>query len=372
MQLSGACSRPCGRTAAPGRRLGAPAAQCRWPGMARAAAAAPGQVESIQGVRPEIQEAIAAALGNCVTQTSLPLPNKRVGKVRDTYELDDKIVIVTTDRQSAFDRLLASIPFKGQVLNQTSAWWFAGTSHIVGNAVLDVPDPNITVMKKCTVFPVEFVVRGYMTGSTDTSLWTHYKAGARSYCGNAFPDGMAKNERLAANVITPTTKSETHDEPIAPADIVARGLMTASDWDAASAAALSLFAHGQATAAARGLLLVDTKYELGKDADGNILLLDEIHTPDSSRYWLADSYEARLAAGEEPQNIDKEFLRLWFRQRCDPYKDEVLPAAPPELVRELSSRYVYLYERITGQAFAPPPAGEPVAERMLRNMAAYL
>ncbi|WIA22008.1 hypothetical protein OEZ85_004362 [Tetradesmus obliquus] len=335
-------------------------------------AAASASVESIQGVRPEIKEAIAAAVNNCVTETNLPLPNKRVGKVRDTYELDDKIVIVTTDRQSAFDRLLASIPFKGQVLNQTAAWWFAHTGHIIGNAVLDVPDPNITVMKKCTVFPVEFVVRGFMTGSTDTSLWTHYSNGAREYCGNSFPDGMAKNARLAANVITPTTKSETHDVPISPAEIVAQGLMSQADWDTASSAALALFAHGQAEAAQRGLLLVDTKYELGKDAEGNILLLDEIHTPDSSRYWLADSYESRHAAGQEAQNIDKEFLRLWFRSRCDPYKDEVLPEAPVELVSELSARYVYLYERITGQDFVPPPLQQPVGERMLANMAKYL
>lgn len=336
------------------------------------AAAQPAQVESIQGIRPDIQQAIAAAVNNCVTETSLPLPNKRVGKVRDTYELDDKIVIITTDRQSAFDRLLASIPFKGQVLNQTAAWWFSNTQHIIPNAVLDVPDPNITVMKKCTVFPVEFVVRGFMTGSTDTSLWTHYKNGAREYCGNKFPDGMRKNERLSANVITPTTKSEEHDEPISPADIVGRGLMSQADWDTASQAALALFAYGQQEAAKRGLLLVDTKYELGKDADGNIVLLDEIHTPDSSRYWLADTYDERHAAGLEPQNIDKEFLRLWFRERCDPYADKVLPEAPRELVEELSRRYVYLYERITGQQFQPPTLDTAVADRMLKNMQKYL
>lgn len=353
-------------------RLATAPSRLQRPTRTAAAAASSPAVESISGIRPEIQAAIAAAVDKCVTATDLPLPNKRVGKVRDTYELDDKIVIVTTDRQSAFDRLLASIPFKGQVLNQTAAWWFAHTTHIIPNAVLAVPDPNITIMKKCAVFPVEFVVRGFMTGSTDTSLWTHYKAGARQYCGNTFPDGMAKNQRLATNVITPTTKSEEHDEPISPADIVSRGLMSQADWDRASSAALALFAHGQAEAAKRGLLLVDTKYELGKDAEGNIMLLDEIHTPDSSRYWLADSYESRLAAGQEPQNIDKEFLRLWFRERCDPYKDEVLPEAPRELVEELSRRYVYLYERITGQPFDPPALEEPVKQRMERNVAPYL
>jgi phosphoribosylaminoimidazole-succinocarboxamide synthase len=326
-------------------------------------------IEAIEGIRPELAAAISGAVDNCLAATDLPLPNRRQGKVRDTYDLGDRVVVVTTDRQSAFDRLLAAVPFKGQVLNQTAAWWFEQTRDMVPNALLSTPDPNVSVMKKCSVFPVEFVVRGYMTGTTDTSLWTHYKAGAREYCGNAFPDGMRKNDRLARNVITPTTKAEDHDEPISPADIVGRGLMSQQDWDAASAAALKLFEFGQREAAKRGLLLVDTKYEFGKDADGNVLLIDEVHTPDSSRYWLADTYAARHAAGEEPQNIDKEFLRLWFRAHCDPYKDEVLPAAPRELVEELSRRYVHLYERITGRAFVPPPAGEPVAERIKRALA---
>lgn len=281
-------------------------------------------------------------------------------------------MIVTTDRQSAFDRLLASVPYKGQVLNQVSAWWMAHTTHITPNALLSTPDPNVSIMKKCTVFPVEFVCRGFMTGSTDTSLWTHYKAGAREYCGNAFPDGLKKNDRLAANVITPTTKAETHDVPIAPADIVAQGLMSQADWDAVSAAALGLFAFGQQEAAKRGLILVDTKYEFGKDAEGNIVLIDEIHTPDSSRYWLADTYEARHAAGQEPQNIDKEFLRLWFRANCDPYADEILPAAPKELVMELSRRYVLLYEMITGERFVPAPLQPPPGERMKANVLAAL
>jgi phosphoribosylaminoimidazole-succinocarboxamide synthase len=295
-----------------------------------------------------------------------------VGKVRDTYDLGDKILVVTTDRQSAFDRQLASIPFKGQVLNQTSAWWFEKTEHIVDNAVLDVPDPNVVIMQKCTVFPVEFVVRGFMTGSTDTSLWTHYKAGARQYCGNFFPDGLVKNQRLLSNIITPTTKSDTHDEPISPTDIIAKGLMTAKDWQVTSTAALKLFEFGQQEAAKRGLLLVDTKYEFGKTADGRILLIDEIHTPDSSRYWLADSYDDHFAKGKEPQNIDKEFLRLWFRACCDPYNDKVLPEAPCELVKELSQRYVYLYEHITGETFLPPDINESINHRICRNVASYI
>ncbi|KAL4448091.1 hypothetical protein ABPG75_005310 [Micractinium tetrahymenae] len=339
----------------------------------RASAAAPaGGIEAVGGVRPEIDAAIAAALDRCITDTDLGMGKKYKGKVRDTYDLGDKLVVVTTDRQSAFDRLLAAIPCKGQVLNQTSAWWMEHTRHIVGNALLSVPDPNACIMKKCTVFPVEFVCRGFLTGSTDTSLWTHYKAGAREYCGNTFLDGMRKNDRLAQNVITPTTKAEDHDVPISPAEIVAQGLMSQEDWDAVSAAALALFAFGQEQAAQRGLLLVDTKYEFGKDEDGNILLIDEIHTPDSSRYWIADTYKQRHAEGQEPQNIDKEFLRLWFRANCDPYSDPVLPEAPAELRSELSRRYVLLYEKITGQRFQPAPLDEEPAARMRRNVAAAL
>lgn len=327
------------------------------------------QVESIQGVRQEVVDAISKAAGNCLTDTDVGVAGKKyIGKVRDTYDLGDKIVIVTTDRQSAFDRLLASVPFKGQVLNQTSAWWMKNTEHIVKNALLSTPDPNVAVMKKCKVFPVEFVCRGFMTGSTDTSLWTHYKAGEREYCGNSFPDGMRKNDRLAANVITPTTKAESHDAPISPSEIVAQGLMSQADWDTVSTAALALFKFGQEQALQRGLLLVDTKYEFGKSDDGEIYLIDEIHTPDSSRYWIAETYEQRHAAGAEPENIDKEFLRLWFRSVCDPYKDEVLPAAPKELVCELSKRYVYLYEKITGEPFQVPLLEEPVNERMKRNL----
>jgi len=281
------------------------------------------------------------------------------------------LVIVTTDRQSAFDRLLTSVPFKGQVLNQTSAWWMENTKHIVPNALIDVPDPNVSVMKKCTVFPVEFVCRGYMTGSTETSLWTHYSEGAREYCGNRFPDGMKKNQRLGENVITPTTKAVDRDVPVSPQEIVEGGLMTQEDWDVASAAALELFSFGQKEAASRGLLLVDTKYEFGKDSEGNIMLIDEIHTPDSSRYWLTEGYEQRLEQGMEPQNIDKEFLRLWFRANCDPYKDATLPEAPDELVRELSRRYVLLYETITGEAFVPPNMEIPVSERIKKTMEEY-
>lgn len=341
--------------------------------MACKAAAPSAPIEAVEGVSSAVEEVIRANLGNCLVDTDLGVGIRRKGKVRDTYDLGDKVLIVTTDRQSAFDRILAAVPFKGQVLNQTSAWWMNETRHIVDNALLGLPDPNVALMKKCEVFPVEFVVRGFMTGSTDTSLWTHYKAGARTYCGHTFPDGLVKNQRLAANVVTPTTKAETHDVPISAAGIVEQGLMSKQDFDQVAEAALALFNFGQAEAAKRGLLLVDTKYEFGKDADGNILLIDEIHTPDSSRYWIQSTYQQRFAAGQEPQNIDKEFLRLWFREHCDPYKDEVLPEAPAELVTELSRRYVYLYENITGQTFVPEvDSSLSPSDRIKRNVLSSL
>ncbi|KAL3155955.1 hypothetical protein ABBQ32_012948 [Trebouxia sp. C0010 RCD-2024] len=234
-------------------------------------------------VSASLESAIQAALSHCLTKTTLPFGQQTVGKVRDTYDCGDTVVIVTTDRQSAFDRVLASVPFKGQVLNQTSAWWMQHTEHITPNALLSIPDPNVAIMKKCKVLPIEFVVRGFMTGSTDTSLWTHYNAGEREYCGNKFPDGMRKNDKLEQQIITPTTKAIAHDVPISAHDILGQGILSQQDWDQASNAALALFKFGQGEAAKRGLLLVDTKYEFGKDADGNILLIDEIHTPDSSR-----------------------------------------------------------------------------------------
>lgn len=212
-------------------------------------------------------------------------------------------------------------------------------------------------------------VRGYMTGTTSTSIWTQYSKGVRDYCGHRLPDGLRKGDRLPTPLVTPTTKAEDHDELISPPEIVSRGLMSQAQWDAVSRMALALFTHGQQQAQARGLLLVDTKYEFGLDpATGECLLIDEIHTPDSSRYWVASTYGERHAAGQEPENIDKEFLRLWFAQRCDPYKDAQLPPAPPELVAELSRRYVLLYETITGEAFKVPHSGEFAQDPMRRDV----
>ncbi len=314
------------------------------------------------------KDRIQAGLNNTLTETSFPGVSKRTGKVRDQYNLGDRVVLITTDRQSAFDRVLASVPLKGQVLNLTSAWWFEQTKYIIPNHVIDVPDPNATLVKKCEVFPIEFVVRGYITGSTGTALWTVYNNGDREYCGNALPEGLMKNQKLNANMLTPTTKEEHHDRPIAPHEIVSEGWMSQKNWDYCSQKALALFSFGQKKAAENGMILVDTKYEMGRDADGTIRLIDEIHTPDSSRYWLAKTYDERMAVGQEPQNIDKEFLRLWFVDNCDPYNDKTLPEAPEELVVELSSRYIYLYETITGGVFPFPDVDKPVHERIIENL----
>ena len=314
------------------------------------------------------KERIKAEIKNTLTETSFPEGVKKTGKVRDQYKLEDKIALITTDRQSAFDRVLASIPFKGQVLNLTSAWWFEKTKRIIPNHVLDIPDPNVTLAKKCTVFPIEFVVRGYITGSTSTSLWTVYNNGDREYCGNTLPEGLKKNQKLDENMLTPTTKEEHHDRPISPKEIVEEGWMTKEDWEYCSKKALELFAFGQETALKNGMILVDTKYEMGKDSNGEIVLIDEIHTPDSSRYWIAESYNDRIKNNQEPQNIDKEFLRLWFVDNCDPYNDETIPEAPLDLVAELSSRYIYLYETITGGVFPFPDTSKPIQSRINENL----
>ncbi|PWA84360.1 purin 7 [Artemisia annua] len=327
--------------------------------------------------RNEVMTAAKNSLSNCLSETNLcaeipSLKSKTRGKVRDIYDGGDYLVLVTTDRQSAFDRVLASIPFKGQVLNDTSLWWFNQTQHIAPNAIIAVPDKNVTIAKKCTVFPVEFVVRGYVTGSTDTSLWTVYKNGVRNYCGNVIPEGMVKNERLPANIITPTTKAADHDVPITPEEIVKQGLMSQADYDEASKKALSLFEYGQRVAAEHGMILVDTKYEFGKAPDGSVLLIDEVHTPDSSRYWLAHSYQSRFQNGLEPENVDKEFLRLWFKDHCNPYEDKVLPDAPEELVTELAWRYIFLFETITKSRFQIPDTKEPIHDRITRNVSKAL
>ena len=306
-------------------------------------------------------------LTNTLQETSISAPNKKVGKVRDAYFLDDRVVMISTDRQSAFDRVLAAIPYKGAVLNSVSAWWFKKTEHLFPNHLISTPDPNVSIVEKCDVFPVEFVVRGYITGTTETSLWTVYNNGDREYCGNSLPEGLQKNDRLDAPMLTPTTKDKVHDRPVSREEIIELGLMSSEDYDVAAKMSLDLFAFGQKTAKENGLILVDTKYEIGRDASGEIKFVDEIHTPDSSRFWIGDSYKERISVGDEPENIDKEFLRLWFAKNCDPYNDDILPNAPDELVTELSARYILLYELITGERFVFPDL-KNINQRITKNI----
>ena len=311
------------------------------------------KIEAID-VKDDYRDIVQANINNCLTKTNIGYPLEYQGKVRDRIDLGKYYALITTDRQSAFDRILASIPFKGQVLNETAAWWFKKTDHIIKSHVIDVPHPNVTIAEKANPFPIEFVVRGYVTGSSNTSLWTHYQSGVRDYCGIALPEGLNKNSKLESPILTPTTKEENHDRPISPKEIIDEGWMSKEHWDEASQKALDLFNFGKKESSKNGLILVDTKYEMGLNQNEEIIVLDEIHTPDSSRYWLQETFHERLASGQEPQNIDKEFLRLWFKENCDPYQDEQLPEAPRDLVVELSIRYIYLYEKITGQKFKFP------------------
>jgi phosphoribosylaminoimidazole-succinocarboxamide synthase len=309
----------------------------------------------------------------CLTDALFPeLPSHQTGKVRESYDLQDgRRVMVATDRQSAFDQVLAAVPFKGQVLTQTARFWFDQTADICPNHVIEYPDPNVIVARRLDMLPVEMVVRDYMTGSTETSIWPMYRKGARTMYGVDFPDGLVKNQKLPGTILTPTTKAAQggHDAPITPAEIVQQGLLSQETWDELARISLALFARGREIAAQHGLILVDTKYEFGVDADGRITVADEIHTPDSSRYWKADSYQARLAAGEEPDSLDKEFLRLWITARCDPYKDPI-PEIPPETIIEFSGKYIDLFEIVTGLKFTPPSLDEPVRARVARSLKA--
>lgn len=306
-------------------------------------------------------------LSRCLTDAHFPnLPGFYQGKVRDSYDLPDgRRIMVATDRQSAFDQVLAAVPYKGQVLNQTARFWFEATKDICPNHVVAEPDPNVAVVRRLNMLPVEMVVRDYMTGSTETSIWPMYQKGARVLYGVAFPDGLVKNQKLPNTVLTPTTKADKgeHDAPITPTEIVAKGLLTQAQWDELARLSLALFARGREIAARNGLILVDTKYEFGVDEAGRITLADEVHTPDSSRYWLIKSYAERLQAGKEPESLDKEFLRLWIRERCDPYKDPI-PTIPAETLVTFSEKYIRLYETVTGRKFEKPSLDRPVRERV--------
>lgn len=305
--------------------------------------------------------------------TIAELPNHYSGKVRDNYDLPDgRRILITTDRISAFDRILAAIPLKGQVLTQTARYWFEQTRDICPNHVLEYPDPNVVVGKRLEILPVEVVVRDYLAGTTGTSILTLYKAGQREMYGITLPDGMRDNQKLPRPIITPTSKAFDggHDEPLTPALILEKGLLTEAQWETLSRYALALFARGQELARRRGLILVDTKYEFGTDAEGNIVLADEIHTPDSSRYWLAGSYPERFEAGEKPESFDKDFVRNWVVARCDPYKDPI-PEIPEAVILATAAVYVTAFEQITGQAFELPSLDEPVLARIRRNLAGY-
>jgi phosphoribosylaminoimidazole-succinocarboxamide synthase len=318
--------------------------------------------------------ALGAYAGYVLEDATIPeLPNHYRGKVRDNYDLPNgRRIIIASDRLSAFDRNLAAIPLKGQVLTQTAKFWFEKTADICPNHVIEYPDPNVLVGRKLTILPVEIVVRDYLAGTTGTSILSLYKAGQREMYGIRLPDGMRDNEKLPQTIITPTSKAfhGGHDEPLTPAEIVEQGLLTQEQWRTVSDYALALFAKGREMARERGLILVDTKYEFGIDESGTIMIADEIHTPDSSRYWFLESYQQRFEAGERPESFDKDFVRTWVVARCDPYKDEI-PEIPHDVVLETSRVYIDAFERITGQSFDLPDAGVPVLERVRRNLKAY-
>lgn len=301
------------------------------------------------------------------------LPNPYYGKVRDNYDLPDgRRIIIASDRISAFDRILAAIPFKGQVLTQTARFWFEKTGDICPNHVLAYPDPNVVIGRRLDILPVEIVVRDYLAGTTGTSILTLYKKGEREMYGHVLPDGMTDNQKLPHPIITPTSKAFDggHDEPLTPAQIVEQGLLTTEQWQTLSKYALALFARGQEIAAERGLILVDTKYEFGVDAEGQIILADEIHTPDSSRYWFAESYPQRFAEGKRPDSFDKDFVRAWVAERCDPYKDPI-PEIPAQMLVDTAEVYIQAFETITGQAFEIDGDDEPVLDRVRRNLAQF-
>ena len=306
------------------------------------------------------------------------LPNPYFGKVRDCYDLPADTVhparriLIASDRISAFDQILAAIPYKGQVLTQIARHWFERTADIMPNHVLSYPDPNVVIGQRLTILPVEVVVRGYLAGSTSTSILTQYKAGKRDMYGHYLPDGMRDNQALPAAIITPTSKAFDggHDEPLTAKQIMAQRWLTAAQWDEVSAAALALFARGQQMAAERGLILVDTKYEFGTDAMGRLLIADEIHTPDSSRYWLTSGYDAAFEAGTRPPSFDKDVIRAWVVARCDPYKDPI-PTIPAEMIAATSAVYVQAYEAITGMAFEPDTQGDTPLARVRTALSPY-
>ena len=313
---------------------------------------------------------IQQALAHPLDRSDFPrLGKKYEGKVRDNYSTPDgRRVIVVTDRISAFDHVLGTLPLKGQVLNHAAAFWFASTAHLVPNHVLSVPDPNVLIAQECTPLPVEMVVRAYLTGTTSTSIWVHYERGSREFCGHQLPEGLKKHQKLPEAILTPSTKAPhgDHDISASRAEILKISGMPASDFDAAAEMAMTLFREGQRLCAARGLILVDTKYEFGKTKDGQIVVIDEIHTPDSSRFWYAASYAPRFEAGQDPESFDKEYVRRYLVDQG--YRGEgPVPVIPDGVKVEATRRYIEAVDQITGTPFVPN-LEEPTA-RMQRNLA---
>jgi phosphoribosylaminoimidazole-succinocarboxamide synthase len=295
------------------------------------------------------------------------LGTREEGKVRDNYVADKRRFIVVTDRVSCFDRVVGTLPFKGQVLNQLASYWFETTASIAPNHLIEVPDPNVSVVRECRPLPVEFVYRGYLTGSTSTSIWTAYANGERTYCGHRLPDGLRRHEQLPEPLLTPTTKAPMgeHDELTSREEILASGTLSEALYDEAARIAGALFAEGQSQAARRGLILVDTKYEMGLDEDDRVVVIDEIHTPDSSRYWYRDRYERAMADGHDPEALDKEYVRRWLGEQG--YKGEgPIPEIPVDVRCEAARRYIEAYEQITGRAFEPDT--EDPLPRIRRNL----
>ena len=306
--------------------------------------------------------------------SGVDIPNlgqKIQGKVRDIYRRThngrEERILITTDRLSGFDRILGLVPYKGQVLTQLSAFWFEQTRDVIGNHLIDLPDPNVTVAYECEMLPVEVVVRGYITGVTQTALWYRYSLGEREIYGHHFPDGLQKNQRLPTPIITPTTKDGPtgHDERLTCDEVVEQGFLDRPTWDQVQQAALEIFKRGQEVAAKAGLILVDTKYEFGRLPGGEVVLIDEVHTPDSSRFWKADTYRARFDAAEEPENFDKEFIRLWYVERGF-RGDGTPPALTADIAVKASLRYQQVYEMLTGRPFEP--AAYPAEERIRAAM----
>ncbi|MCP5059814.1 MAG: phosphoribosylaminoimidazolesuccinocarboxamide synthase [bacterium] len=301
--------------------------------------------------------------------TNLPELGHRIqGKVRDSYVGEKQRTIVVTDRVSCFDVVVGTLPLKGQVLNQAAAFWFEKTRELVPNHLLSVPDPCVSIVKEVEILPVEWVYRGYLTGVSSTSIWTAYEKGARDYCGHRLPDGMRMHERLAEPLLTPTTKAEQgeHDELTSREEILRRGVISEELYDRAAALGHRLFAAGQAWAAKQGMILVDTKYELGLDDRGELIVADEIHTPDSSRYWYADSYETALSEGSNPKSFDKEYVRRWLVEERGYRGEGPIPEIPVEVRCEAAARYIEAYEAVTGSTFEPN--AEPPEARIRRNL----